>query len=115
MKWRWYVPTDFCSASRKWFRMRAGVLVCLLLSGCHIYQLPSDPPPPPVDVQALDDCGASCAIWRARGCSEANPTPAGVSCESVCQNAADNGIDIAKQLSCAQSATTCAALRACPY
>ncbi len=95
--------------------MRVGVICCLLLSGCVVYREPPLPPPAPVDVQALDDCGGACAIWRDRRCPEATPTPAGASCEQVCRNAAENGIDTAKQLSCAQSATTCAALRACPF
>ncbi len=81
---------------------------------------PPDVMVPPVDgavlVPATDDCSASCNEWRKRGCPEGNPTAGGLTCEDVCRNAADAGVDTAKQLSCASSAPNdCASLRACPY
>lgn len=71
---------------------------------------------PEPDAPPSDDCAADCRAWRAQGCSEGNPTAAGATCEAVCRNLADAGIDSAHQLSCATSATaTCATHRACPY
>jgi hypothetical protein len=69
---------------------------------------------PPPDGPS-DDCASSCAAWRGLRCPEANPTPSGVPCEVVCRNAEVNGLDSAKDTSCASRAHDCSALRACPY
>jgi hypothetical protein len=75
------------------------------------------PPLPPEDAGApLDDqCARSCADWQRLHCPEGDPSPAGVPCVVVCRNALDAGIDTAKQLSCADTAPDCTALRACPF
>lgn len=70
---------------------------------------------PERDAAPSDDCEADCRLWRAQGCSEGNPTATGMTCEQVCRNALDNGIDTAHQLSCAETASSCAVHRACPY
>lgn len=70
---------------------------------------------PESDAAPVDDCAVDCRAWRAQGCPEGNPTAAGATCEAVCRNLADAGIDSAHQLSCASTATSCAIHRACPY
>lgn len=84
-----------------------------MLVGCTPVLGPKQPPP--VVEVGSDDCETDCRYWRALSCSEGAPTTAGTSCEAVCRNAAENGIDTAKQLSCAAKATSCADHRACPY
>ncbi len=70
---------------------------------------------PELDAAPGDDCAVDCCAWRAQQCPEGNPTAAGTTCEEVCRNLADAGIDSAHQLSCATTATSCAQHRACPY
>lgn len=92
---------------------RIFLLVSILGLGCAPYS--PDLKVTPTVVVPSDECGEACQYWRGLHCPEGEPTPAGMTCEEVCRNAADNGVDIAKQLSCAHSSSSCAAIRACPY
>lgn len=100
------------------------LVVCLLVAACsrNPAKVPPDVMVPPVgdagaepDAAPSDDCEAACREWRRLGCPEGNPTAGGATCEAVCRNTSAAGIDSSKQLSCASKATSCAALRACPY
>lgn len=81
---------------------------------------PNPPPPPPISQDAttvdgvtLGPCGFACTRYRQLGCPEGAPTPAGHSCEEVCENAAQNGIDLGGPSTCTAVAGTCQEVRAC--
>ena len=85
-------------------------------------EVPVGPKPKPVgqDAAVLPDgalatpCEAVCAAYRMLGCPEGEDTSAKKgSCEKVCQNAAEEGIDLSGSVSCIVKAGTCQAVRAC--
>ncbi len=74
-------------------RARSGSVVGLLvwLTACAGRPVEGSPgilPP------SSDGCAAACENLRRLGCEEGTPTPGGVSCEGVCRNAAESGIDL---------------------
>lgn len=100
----------------------AMIVALLMIDGCHASTSMPVQNRPDFDADAhappdgpSDDCATSCAAWRALACPEANPTPSDVPCEVVCRNAEQSGLDEAKDVQCAGHATSCAALRGCPY
>lgn len=78
------------------------LLLAVLALGCA-HTPPAVPPGTPT-------CATSCARLEALGCAEARPTPKGVSCVEVCQNATSV---FALDLRCMTDATDCGAARKC--
>lgn len=61
-------------------------LAVALVTGCPP-PVPHPHPEPAADAGAEVGCAEVCAHWRALGCAEADPTPAGARCEEVCLTA----------------------------
>jgi hypothetical protein len=89
----------------------AVLLLALTLAGCagSSMQACQKAPAPPGSSPAT--CAGVCERKRAMGCPSGAPTPAGVSCEVVCQTAQSAGLML--NLACRARATTCPALEAC--
>ena len=93
----------------------------LALTACPPVPGPTDQRPPPVgqDATVLPDgaaatpCEASGYAYRTLGCPEGADTKKGHSCEEVCTNAAQNGIDLAGASACIVEAASCQEVRAC--
>ena len=95
------------------------VLVALVaftvLTGCQL-RPPEDvePPPPPPPVQdggvvTLATCATACANQRAHGCELGRPTAEGSTCEEVCDNTENAGLDSLRwDLRCLTDRATCA-------
>lgn len=66
-------------------------LCVFLLSACATYQEVTPAPERPPPVSSPDACHDSCETRRRLHCPSAEPTPAGASCEAVCQNAESSG------------------------
>ena len=77
------------------------LVLCLLLASCA----------PPVAPTVVPSCASVCAHRRELGCAAGKPTPAGVSCETVCENAVSHGLRI--DLECRIVAPTCDAMDDC--
>lgn len=99
------------------------VIAALALWGCPPEpETPIGPKPKPVgqDAAVLPDgalatpCEAICQAYRLLGCPEGEPTKKGHTCEAVCQNAAEEGIDLSGDVNaCIIKAGTCQEARAC--
>lgn len=73
----------------------------------------AEPPEAPDGAPGDDPCGVKCERQRVLGCSGGEPTKAGHSCEEVCRNAQNNGIDLAGDEACVRRAKECAAILVC--
>ncbi len=60
------------------------------------------------------DCTTACARLEHLGCEEAKPTPAGATCEDVCNNVQQSGAT-ALDLACVIDAGSCEVANACGY
>lgn len=98
------------------------LVLALLLTACPNPITPVGPKPKPIgqDAAVLPDgalatpCEAVCAAYRGLECPEGADTPKGHTCEEVCQNAAEHGIDLGGSVNgCIVKATTCGEVRAC--
>lgn len=83
------------------------LLVLVLISGC-----PKPVPVPPVPPIDGATCDTACDRLRELGCEAAQPTPAGESCEAVCENVQASGI-VKFDLDCRSTAPSCDAIDAC--
>jgi hypothetical protein len=72
---------------------------------------PSPTPPAAIDAPQIPSCATACAHGAALGCSWAQPTPLGGTCEQVCTNAAQT---VPWNVACLISITNCAAGDSCP-
>lgn len=98
-------------------------LLAFLLTACPPDpEVPVGPKPKPIgqDAAVLPDgalatpCEAVCAAYRGLECPEGEDTPRGHTCEEVCQNAAQHGIDLSGSVNeCIVKTTTCDEIRAC--
>lgn len=99
------------------------VIAALALWGCPPDpEAPIGPKPKPVgqDAAMLPDgalatpCEAVCGAYRMLRCPEGEPTKKGHTCEEVCQNAAQEGIDLSGSVNeCIVKAATCREVRVC--
>lgn len=95
--------------------MRAELLLlALLLTGCPPTVEPDLPSGPAPEAGTPADCADACAHLRELGCPEGAPTPAGGTCEAVCENAEGSGA-VTLDPVCVGTITTCAALEQCTY
>lgn len=76
-----------------------------VVPGC---ERPIPPPIPPGPV----NCREACVHLRELRCPVANPTPAGVSCNGVCENVNGSGF-VEWDLPCIMQAPSCAAADRC--
>ena len=60
------------------------ILAFLALFGCQPTPGPA-PMPLPVDDAGADPCGSACSHLRSLRCPDGDPTPAGTTCEAVCE------------------------------
>lgn len=91
-------------------RSLAVLLVLVSLVACTFPQRP----PPPEPIANKSDCEISCSRYQQFGCEEGQPTAKGATCTEVCLNAAESGIDLAKDVPCVQASTSCSTVRSCP-
>lgn len=82
--------------------MRPIFFLALALTAC---------PPAPKPPNPNAGCPEACAQMRDLDCELGRVTPAGNSCETVCENAQRNGIDFAT--ACLASAPSCEAADDC--
>lgn len=85
----------------------------MLLCGCPPTPSPDpgpNPPPQPPQPPPAASCSGACLHARELGCSWAQPTPKGATCETVC-NAAQ-ALE-PWNLACRSSAASCAAVEGC--
>lgn len=79
---------------------------------------PDEWPPPPPDPEPVPPpeppCQSTCDEWRRLECEEGDETDEGAACEVVCQNAAEHGFTLSRELGCMRAAQTCEAARDCP-
>ena len=82
------------------------LLIPLLAAGC--------PFPGPVNPTPIDGatCADVCAHMAELGCPSAQPTPAGVGCEEVCESVQASGI-VKWDLGCRAAALTCGEADVC--
>ncbi len=83
------------------------IVAALVLAGCSGPPHPADGPGPQPIVKADGGatCAEMCAHLAALGCPEAEPTPAGHSCEFVCTETLQAGMDVHPE--CVVSVTRC--------
>lgn len=81
------------------------VLTLLLLSGCP----PPVPPPVPRPVVIIPGagCAEACERMRALECELGRPTPAGHSCEDVCENTLTGPRALRWDTECLAAASSC--------
>jgi hypothetical protein len=80
----------------------AATLALSVKLGCPV--VPPEPPPVPEA-----SCEAVCAHWRDLGCHEAEPSPAGASCEQLC-----DAFERYWDLGCMASVESCEEIERCP-
>ncbi len=68
---------------------------------------------PPKPTEPEKRCETACAHLRMLGCSDAQPTKHGASCEEVCKAAGSVDYSPGWPLSCIEAATSCDAARDC--
>ena len=89
----------------------------LSVCACKVQTDPISPSPSPKPERPIppsqDSAKDVCDAWRRLGCEEGGETPEGVSCETVVRNAADEGIDLAGDVTCIVKAESCAQARKC--
>lgn len=88
-------------------RVLALAACVLLLLGCP----QKDPAPPPLPPGG-EPCARACLRLRQLGCEEGGTTPAGKTCESVCENVQSSGYTTL-DVDCLQTADSCDAARRC--
>ncbi len=86
----------------------AGLLIGLLVVSCG----PAPAPQPPTP--SVADCSTACAHLRALGCPDGQPTPAGTSCEAVCEDTVASGL-VRLDVACLAQVPTCAAELRCSH
>ena len=85
---------------------RLAIILCLA-AGCSTGPAPiPDPPPQP------DACQAACERLAALGCPEAEPTPEGASCDTVCRNVEESGVTSMRP-GCVAEANSCEEADSC--
>lgn len=87
--------------------MRTTVFAAVLFFAGCLRPLPPPTPPP-----GTATCADYCTHALALGCSFAQPTPNGASCETVCLNFNASGV-VSWNLDCRAAATSCAAIDQC--
>ena len=93
--------------------MRFALLLAAALSSGFCQPQPGPPPgPAPLD-GSVTACSASCSKYRELGCEEGKPTAKGHTCEEVCNNAAESGIDLGGPADCIAAAKDCASVEKC--
>jgi hypothetical protein len=65
------------------------VVLLLVLAACSTYS--NLKPPVALTPGTTDDCALACLHLRALHCKSGDPTPAGATCEAVCQNTETSG------------------------
>jgi len=87
------------------------LLLAAALAASQCNPGPAPTPEPPRPVPGEPTCATACLNLALMTCPESLPTPAGASCETVCQNAVDNGLRM--PLTCYTAATSCAIAALC--
>ncbi len=72
------------------------IFLCLLLCAC---------PPSPKPPEPLQGCAGACEHMRQLDCELGRVTPAGATCEQVCEAAQANGVNF--NTACVASAPSC--------
>jgi hypothetical protein len=89
--------------------MTAALLLMFHLSGCRQRVEPGSLPPSnveqPTESEVQAACGAACVHQRKLGCELGGTTPAGSTCEEVCEMNAGSGFSWAT--ACLAAAPTC--------
>jgi hypothetical protein len=90
-------------------------LVCAscLLGGTCKHDV-TDVRPKPTDAGSPSECSAACKHLRELGCEEGKPTPAGASCEDVCNNVERSGT-VTLHPACVIHIKHCNEIQSCAY
>jgi hypothetical protein len=90
----------------------ATLALAAALSSASCQQAPAPPPPPPSSVWQ-QPCADFCGHLRTLGCPEGQPRPSGRSCEAVCVNIHEEGLDL--KMACVLNLQHCADIQTqCP-
>lgn len=87
------------------------MLAAFALGGCWQLPEPAPPPDPEGPPPTEGECARACDRFRELGCEEGDPSPGGVTCEQVCENAAEEGVSL--PAACVVGADSCDAARSC--
>lgn len=85
------------------------LLVGALLAACGAFNPPDPRPPVP---RPIATCPGACETLRRLGCEAGEDTPAGSTCEEVCENLRSSGI-VSWDLRCMASAESCEETEEC--
>lgn len=92
--------------------MRTTITLVLSLALASCAGCPPQPGPGPAPTELPATCEAFCGRAAALGCAIAKPTPAGGTCQDVCENTQYSGL-AAWDLGCRVRATSCPAMETC--